>query len=236
MTTHFAGWLTLTFGLAALTVEAGSAQISTADPGNFQEVSFQTSDGGLIFANLYGQGSHAVVLAHGAVFNKESWDDLATRLSAEGYQALAIDFRGYGKSTAGRSRGALHEDILGGIRYLKKQGATRVSVVGASMGGGAAGDAATRAEPGEIDRLVLLAAVATRSPQRMQGSKLFIVSGEDGLRRTVEQQFTSAVGPKELRILEGRAHAQHIFRTDRAGELTEAISAWLAKGPNIVDR
>ena len=210
--------------------------MSTTDPGTFQEVSFQTSDGGLVFGNLYGQGSHAVVLAHGAVFNKESWNELATQLSSAGFQTLAIDFRGYGKSTAGRSRGALHEDILGGIGYLKKQGATRVSVVGASMGGGAAGDAATQAEPGEIDRLILLAAVGTSSPQRMQGSKLFVVSREDGMRRTVEQQFTAAAGPKELRILEGRAHAQHIFRTDRARELTEAILTWLAKGPNIVNR
>ena len=210
--------------------------MSATAPGAFQEVSFQTSDGGQIFGNLYGQGTHAVVLAHGAVFNKESWNELATRLSAEGFQALAIDFRGYGKSTAGRSRRALHEDVLGGIRYLREQGATRVSVVGASMGGGAAGDAATQAEPGEIYRLVLLAAVAAGSPRRMQGSKLFIVSSEDGMRRTVEQQFAAAAGPKELRILEGRAHAQHIFRTDRARELTDAILTWLAKGPDIVNR
>jgi len=220
------GWLAASLGMAGLWVE-GSAQVSTNDPGAFQEVSFETSDGGRIFANLYGRGSDAVVLAHGAAFDKESWDDLATRLAAEGYRALAIDFRGYGKSQAGRARGALHEDILGGIRYLKQQGATRVSVIGASMGGGAAGDAAARAEPGEIDRLILLAAVAAGSPGRMQGNKLFIVSRQDGARRTVERQFEAAAEPKELRIVGGSAHAQHIFRTGRGRDLTEAIVTWL---------
>lgn len=146
-------WLAAILGVAGFAVE-GSAQVSADDPGAFREISFETEDGGLIFGNLYGEGTHAIVLGHGAIFDKESWDDLATRLSREGYQALAIDFRGYGKSTAGRRRSALHEDILGGIRYLSEQGATRVSVIGASMGGGAAGDAAARAEPGEIDRLI----------------------------------------------------------------------------------
>ena len=75
------------------------------DAVDVQEISYPTSDGGEIFANLYGQGSHAVLLAHGAVFDKESWDPLARRLSAAGLQVLAIDFRGYGKSTSGENRG-----------------------------------------------------------------------------------------------------------------------------------
>lgn len=104
------------------------------ETGGFREISYPTADGGVIFGNLYGEGPHAVLLGHGAVFDKESWDDLARRLAAEGHQALAVDFRGYGKSRAGRSRGGLHEDIIGGIRYLSERGATRVSVIGASMG------------------------------------------------------------------------------------------------------
>jgi hypothetical protein len=115
--------------------ETRQAEDEGGGASGFREISYQTSDGGVIFGNLYGAGSHAVLLGHGAVFDKESWDLLAKRLAAEGHQALAIDFRGYGKSKAGRSRGGLHEDITGGIRYLREQGAARVSVIGASMGG-----------------------------------------------------------------------------------------------------
>ena len=178
-----------------------------------------------------GKGPHSVLLGHGAVFDKESWDHLGRRLAAEGYQALAVDFRGYGKSKAGRSRGGFDEDIIGGIRYLREQGAARVSVIGASMGGGAVGDAVTELGPGEIDGLILLAAVPTRSPERLQGRKLFIVSEGDASRSSVERQFQAAREPKQLTILPGNAHAQHIFRTARGEELTEIILAWIAARP-----
>ena len=199
--------------------------------GGFREISYQTRDGGVIFGNLYGEGPHAVLLGHGAVFDKESWDLLAKRLAAEGHQALAIDFRGYGKSKAGRSRGGLHEDITGGIRYLREQGAVRVSVIGASMGGGAVGDAVTQLDSGEIDGLILLAAAPIRSPERLQGRKLFIVSGGDPSRSSVENQFQAASEPKKLTILPGNAHAQHIFPTTLGEELTEIMLAWIDAAP-----
>ena len=196
----------------------------------FREISYQTSDGGVIFGNLYGEGPRAVLLGHGAVFNKESWDHLARRLAAEGHTALAIDFRGYGKSKAGQRRGGLDEDIIGGIRYLREQGAARVSVIGASMGGGAVGDAVAQLDPGEIDGLILLAAVPTRSPERLQGRKLFIVSGGDASRSSVERQFQAASEPKALRTLPGNTHAQHIFGTALGEELTQIILAWIDAG------
>ena len=76
---------------------------------------------------------------------------------------MAIDFRGYGKSTAGAAKEARFEDILAAVRYLRGLGVRRVAVVGASMGGGAAAEAATRA-PGDIDRLVLLSPVPIEHP------------------------------------------------------------------------
>ena len=196
----------------------------------FEEISFSTADGGTVYANLYGDGQHAVLLAHGAVFDKESWDGLAQDLSAEGYRVLAIDFRGYGKSTAGRAGRALYQDVLAGIRYLHNEGAERVSVMGASMGGGAVAQAAVVVAPDEIDKLILLAGVPIATPERIQGNKLFIVSRGDSLRDAVEDQFERAGEPKELTVLAGSDHAQHIFKSQRRGEeLTAAIVSWLAK-------
>ena len=206
----------------------GAAGLNVSAQG-FAEISFPTADGGTVYGNLYGEGPHAVLLAHGAVFDKESWDGLAQDLSAEGHQVLAIDFRGYGKSTAGSARNALHEDVLAGIRYLHDVGAGRVSVIGASMGGGATAQAAVVAEPDQIDKLILLAGVPIATPERLQGDKLFIVSRGDSLRSAVEDQFERAGEPKELTVLDGSAHAQHIFRSSRRGEeLTAVIVAWLA--------
>jgi pimeloyl-ACP methyl ester carboxylesterase len=63
-----------------------------------ETVSFPTEDGGVVYADVYGAGDKAVVLAHGGRFNKESWQKQAQTLALAGFRVLALDFRGYGKS------------------------------------------------------------------------------------------------------------------------------------------
>ncbi len=65
------------------------------------------------------------------------------------------------------------------VRYLGATGAKTVAVVGASFGGEAAANASIEAEPGEIDRLVLLAAWTDRAPEKIKGRKLFIGARDD---------------------------------------------------------
>jgi pimeloyl-ACP methyl ester carboxylesterase len=78
---------------------------------------------------LYGAGGpDGVVLAHGAAFDKASWAPFATWLAGRGH----VDFRGYGRSTAGTDSRALFEDVLGAVRYLHNHGVTRVAVFGAA--------------------------------------------------------------------------------------------------------
>lgn len=201
-------------------------------------VSFPTSDGGLIYGHEYGKGDHGVVLAHGGRFNKESWDKQARILAQAEFRVLAIDFRGYGKSRGGgqsQDRDDRHYlDILAAVRYLRESGAKTVSVVGASFGGGAAAMAAVESGPGEIDRLVLMAHSAIAQPERMQGRKLFITtrgdfSGSGTLRLPgIRDQYDRAPEPKELLILEGTAHAQHVFETDQGERLMHEIQRFLS--------
>lgn len=202
-------------------------------------VSFPTSDGGLIYAHEYGNGDHGVVLAHGGRFNKESWDKQARILAQAEFRVLAIDFRGYGKSRGGgqsQDRDDRHYlDILAAVRYLRETGAKTVSVVGASFGGGAAATAAVEAGRGEIDRLVLLAHSPIEQPERMQGRKLFITtrgdfSGNGVLRLPgIREQYDRAPEPKELLILKGTAHAQHIFGTEQGERLMHEIQRFLSE-------
>ena len=194
-----------------------------------KEVSFRATDGGQIYGSLFGKGDHAVVLAHGAIFNKESWDEQSKLLASRGLRVLAIDFRGYGESKPGSKGNALHLDVLAAVQYLHDQGAKRVSVVGGSMGGGAAALASVESKDKEIDRLVLLAHSPIKEPEKLKGNKLFIVSRGDGIRSSVERQFKAAPEPKKLVQLEGNAHAQHIFRSDKKDELTKQIVDWLTK-------
>ena len=72
-------------------------------------------------------------------FNKESWDKQAHVLVAAGFEVLALDFRGYGKSKgpgdSDPTSAPLYVDVLSAVRFLRTRGAKTVSVVGASMGG-----------------------------------------------------------------------------------------------------
>ena len=202
-----------------------------------QHVSFPTQDGGLIYADRYGEGTRGVVLAHGGSFNKESWQKQAGVLAAAGFRVLAFDFRGYGQSRGpGQSdiyTAPLHLDVLAAVRYLRKSGARTVSVVGASMGGSAAADAAVNANPGEIDRVVLLSAGPDSQPEKFRVPKLVIIARDDangaGPRLPViRAQLEKVPQPKELIVLEGSAHAQYLFQTDQGERVMREILRFLS--------
>jgi esterase/lipase len=202
-----------------------------------EQVSFSTQDGGLIYADLYGSGHRGVVLAHGGRFNKESWEPQARVLAKAGFRVLAFDFRGYGQSRgpgqADLTSAPLHFDILAAVRYLHTNGAKTVSVIGGSMGGGAAADATVVAQPGEIDRIVLLGTGGWNFPaEKIKGRKLIIVArddaSEDGPRLPkIQSDYDKMSEPKRLMILAGSAHAQFLFQTNQGERVMREILRFL---------
>jgi pimeloyl-ACP methyl ester carboxylesterase len=214
--------------LVTLLAQAAAAQT---------HVSFATEDGGMIYADVYGVGARAVVLAHGGQFNKESWEKQARALVSAGFRVLALDFRGYGKSRGpGDSDpvdAPLQFDVLAAVRYLRSAGAKTVSVVGASMGAGAAGDASIASKSGEIDRLVFLGGAPNEPADRLKCPSLFIIARDDtsgdGPRLPgIQQQYDKAPQPKSLIILEGSAHAQYLFQTNQSGRIMREILRFLS--------
>jgi pimeloyl-ACP methyl ester carboxylesterase len=202
-------------------------------------VSFPTQDGGTVFGDVYGAGSRAVVLAHGGQFNKESWAKQARTLVAAGFQVLAIDFRGYGKShgpgDSDPMDAPLQLDVLAAVRYLRQNGATSVSVIGGSMGGSAAGDASITSQPGEIDRVVMLGAAPDGPAEKLKSATLYIVARDDassdGLRLPgIRRQYEKSPQPKELIVLDGSAHAQFLFQTEQAERVMREILRFLSAG------
>ncbi len=197
-------------------------------------ISFSTEDGGKICADIYGNGPRAVVLAHGGRFQKESWQDQARALVGNGFQVLAIDFRGFGCSTGPRQAddAPFEKDVLAAVHYLKQHGAKTVSVVGGSFGGAAAGDASIMAPPGNIDRIVFLGAAPDLPAEKLKSRALFIVArndeNEDGPRLPgIRARYERAPQPKRLIVLDGYAHAQFLFQTESAGRVMREILDFL---------
>ena len=196
-----------------------------------QDVSFPTQDGGRIYAYLYGNDARAVVPAHGGRFTKESREEQAKALVAAGFRVLSINFRGEGKSRGGIEERSIDKrrplDILAAIHYLRETSAKRVSVVGASMGGDYAAEAA-QMEPAEIDRLAPLASGAYTPRTAMKGRKLFLAARDDandeGPRLPkIRAQYDTAIGPKESMVLDCFAHAQFLFQTDQGARVLREI-------------
>lgn len=203
-------------------------------------VSFATEDGGTIYGNLYGKGKHAVVLVHGGRFNKESWAKQAPELVKAGFRVLAIDLRGYGKSTGPGQQGIfsapLHLDVLAAVRYLRSNGAKSVGLLGGSLGGGAAGDAVAHAKPGEISRLATLAGFwSHKRGEDINVPLLVIMTREDanagGPRLPgIQREFDKVPAKKkELVILEGNAHAQFMFDTEHSAVIMKKVIKFLKK-------
>jgi pimeloyl-ACP methyl ester carboxylesterase len=202
-----------------------------------QTTSFPTEGGGLIYGDLYGKSTRAVVLAHGGQFTKESWREQAEALAAAGFRVLAIDFRGFGRSRgpgqADFDTAPFQKDVLAAVHYLKTHGAKTVSVVGASFGGGAAGDASIESVAGEIDRIVFLGAAPNLSADKLKSRSLFIVARNDasgsGPRLPgIRAQFERAPEPKELIVLDGSAHAQFLFQTDQRDRVMHELLRFLS--------
>ena len=98
----------------------------------------RASDGVRLYAAQAGSGSTTIVLAHEAQSSLCEFLPYAQTLTESGLRVLAFDFRGYGYSASPRrNRLALGYDLAAAVRQARADGASRVFLIGASMGGAA---------------------------------------------------------------------------------------------------
>lgn len=94
-----------------------------------------TADKSSLYVKVWGSG-RPVILIHGWPLSADSWDDQAMVLAAAGYQAIAYDRRGFGRSSQpwqGYDYDTLADDLAA---VIEQTGATDATLVGFSMGGG----------------------------------------------------------------------------------------------------
>ena len=117
-------------------------------------VTMRAADGASIYGVEVGTGTAGIVLGHQYFSDHCEFMQFARDLAALGYRALTFDFRGYGASTGGNSA-RLDLDVAAAVARLRADGATRIKLVGASMGGTAVLVAASRITP-PVDGVVSL--------------------------------------------------------------------------------
>jgi pimeloyl-ACP methyl ester carboxylesterase len=131
----------------------------------FHQLVLTTADGVDLAAVRVGGGAHGVVLIHDARGDLCSWWQFAQRLADEGFHVLAFDLRCYGFSECGRA-GDYVADTVAAVGALRRAGATRVALVGTSLGAAVAIVAAARHDAG-VTGVVALS--LTRSDAALTG-------------------------------------------------------------------
>jgi pimeloyl-ACP methyl ester carboxylesterase len=123
--------------------------------GDVQKVVVTAADGVELAAARFGGGSRGVVLVHQLGSDLCGWAPQALRWAGAGYQVLAFDQRCDGLSECGAAD--FVADVAAAVADLRRSGAAKVVVVGASRGASIALVAAARADTG-ADGVVSLSA------------------------------------------------------------------------------
>ena len=101
---------------------------------------FYAADGTKLDGAELGTGPRGVILLHEVPADLCGWAPYAETLARRHYHVLLVDLRSYGLSgrgAFGAGPGAI-ADVRGSVRELRRLGATRIALVGASYGGVAA--------------------------------------------------------------------------------------------------
>ncbi len=180
-------------------------------------VHFLTSDHIQLAGLLYGSGKTAVICSHELRTTKIIWSDsgIPQLLASRGYMVLAYDFRGNGDLEGQFDTTKLDVDLRAAIAFVHQQGATRIVLLGSSMGGTATLKVAA-SEP--IAAVITLSApqdfgvnVSDTDVKAIHAPKLFVNSQDDTFSSDTVHMYTIANPPKEIYLYPGTAHGTAMF-------------------------
>jgi alpha-beta hydrolase superfamily lysophospholipase len=200
-------------------------------------VRFKAADGTGLDGVLIGSGKVGVVLAH------EYDNDLcgawpfANYLARRGFRVFAIDMRCFGRSACpqGHAAGRVVDDLVAAVAELRRRGATKIALVGASMGGSAALIAGTRVQP-PIDAVISLSGEANptsllhiplnarAAAQELTVPAMYVVANLDqdtSVQETRAMYRAAKAGDKRLIVLPGQFDGFHGWM-----DLTQANGAF----------
>jgi dienelactone hydrolase len=210
-----------------------------ASPSVAPPVSFAAADGTTISGRLFGSGPTGVVLSNMGDNDPADWEGFAPDLAGEGYSVLTYTYRYPARPrtlTAEMAGGAL-DDLLGAAAYLRSRGATRIVLIGASLGGMVTAKAARTAR---ADAVVISAAPADRPDfglsirpadlAAITGPKLFVASDDDPTVAAAETRglYEAAPEPKAWKAFPATAHGTGLLDTEHAESFRRTLIEFVA--------
>ena len=189
------------------------------------------SDSETLHADLYGAlpAKRAAILVHGQNWDASGWREIAPRFAERGVPALAVDLRGYGRSTGKTNRyrpptpWTPVADLRAAKAALRERGAAEIALVGSSMGGSAV-------LVSSFEKDVECVAFSPDS-KLLAGRKLFVCADRDTLRAApnVFACFTDAARPKTLLFFGGSEHSRAMFVASYGEEALGAIVEFVCR-------
>ncbi|MGH3017935.1 MAG: alpha/beta hydrolase family protein [Gaiellaceae bacterium] len=193
-----------------LAATAGSAQPTQAagcvrPSDRATNVSFQAAGGARLKGAVLGRGSTGVVLAHTTSADRCQWLPFARELAKQGYRALVFDMRGYGAST-GITNTDPHLDVIAAAAELRRRGAKKIVLAGASMGGTGVVAAAPTIRPAVSGVVELSAPTLFSSANALAAAKklklpaLFVAGRDDGDFAAATRALFRAAATKDKQL------------------------------------
>ena len=210
-----------------------------------QKMILTTEDQKNITANFYPAltNNSGIVLIHQMAKSKESYDDLAPKLVAADFNALAIDLRGHGESWGERSKFSDADynniilDVKAAVQFLKNKNPNmKMNLIGASI------SANIVLEYSDIEKVASIIALSpginfhevkpeTSVKNNSSVPILFVAADQDTYSRdSVAQLFNDSPlssDKKEMVIYDGSAHGTDMLNANK--ELNDKIIDWLKK-------
>jgi alpha/beta superfamily hydrolase len=195
-------------------------------------VTFETPDGTLISGELYGSGETAVIFS--VMGNcKPGWREFAQLTAAQGLMTMTYLWRGCRESgTVDNDQiKKFVDDLRGAIQFMHDQGAKRIILAGASLGGVAS---AKLAAESKADGLIVIASPPEIPDWGFQVEaadmstdipKLFITAENDSVVASSKSRalFDLAAEPKEWQTYPGSSHGTDLFETQNKQDLQQRI-------------
>jgi alpha/beta superfamily hydrolase len=198
-----------------------------------RSVTFTTSDHLTLTGFLFGSGGHtALVFSNQTDTSASDWAPMARAFAARGYLALTYNYRGTYGSQGTFDTSPLDKDLSAAMAFAIKQGATRIVLVGASIGG--AVTARSASQPAVACMVILSAPrewpvlpVTDDALRAISAPKLFLDSQNDEFADDIQAMYDASSPPKEIHLYVGAAHGLDMFGAPYADDLTQRIMSFV---------